>query len=102
VAQCVGRDLRASNNALGTVGHKRISSTLAAITNEVSDNQLSISVKSRPRPNISPEICFPLRADVLSLRADEGPNLIALQVTNAQSANVAIMIGSASASRIFQ
>ena len=64
---------------------------LAAISDVVGDAELRVGVDCRPRPHVAPAILLLLWRDVLFLRADKGPYLIALQTADTNLADMAIM-----------
>src|ERR1035437_6138818 len=102
MAQRICGDLRASNNALGTILHELVSRPLAAISHVIRHAEFRVGINGSPRPRVTPALLLLLWRHVLSLCSDELPDFIALQTPNPYVANVAVMVFSTSTSGIFQ
>jgi hypothetical protein len=95
-------DLRASNNALCDIGNKLPGPSLIAAPNQARGAELCVGINGRPRPSVTPACRFLIGGRVFLLRPYEGSDFIALETPDPQAAHVAVMVGSANASQIFQ
>src|ERR1017187_8204984 len=96
----VSGDLHAPHDAASAVVHEIHCPICAASANEERDDQLSISVKTDPRPNVAPSDLFFGGADVLRLGPDILPDFVALQTAHTNVAHVLVMIFHAGRAKI--
>ena len=93
--RCASRgDLRTANNAICAVAHEVVGRIFPSIADVIRDAQFRVSINRRPSPNVAPSGFLLLWRNVLFLRANEFPDFVTLQASNAEIANVAVMVSS--------
>jgi len=98
----VRRQLNAVADSGSNVLHERLSSRSATIPKRVRNDQLGIRIDCRPCPNISRALFHLFQCDILLLRVNERPNLIALHAANPEIADVRMVISSTGAAQVPQ
>ena len=69
------------------------------IPDEVRDNELAVTIQSHPGPGVS-GLVLHARRDVLRLRVDEGPDLVALDPSACQVDEVLVHVDGASLAKV--
>ena len=82
--------------------HKFVRRLRATLPECVGHDQLCVGINRSPSPNIAPSLLNFLHAGVLHLRADEGPDFIALKTAHAEIADMSIVVAGSGAAKVFQ
>lgn len=96
----IGCNLRLAYDAVSAILHKVHRPPCAATANKIRDAELGVRVDCCPRPNVAPSLLLLFERDILSLRSAESPNFIALEPTDAQVADVAMVVCGAGTTHI--
>src|SRR5271165_7453502 len=95
-------DLRTANNAICSIAHEVVGRIFSSVADVIRDAQFRVRINRRPSPNVAPPGFLLLWRHVLLLRANEFPDFVTLQASNAEIANVAVMVSSASVSQVHE
>ena len=78
--------------AAGAILHEFESPSRIPAANQVGDDELGIGVNGDPRPDIAPSVILLFDSDILALRADEGPDFVALEPLHPQMPHMLVVV----------